>query len=78
MRGRGRVKLRPLRRRSRGERAPVKLRALACGRALANPLPTQSTALTMYQALAMTSWLPQTEAALAQVGGAGAPGKGGV
>ena len=28
-----------------------------------------STALAMYQAMAMTFWLPQTEAALAQVEG---------
>jgi tetratricopeptide (TPR) repeat protein len=35
-----------------------------------------STALAMYRDMEMTFWLPQTEAALAQVAGAGAPGKG--
>jgi tetratricopeptide (TPR) repeat protein len=35
-----------------------------------------STAIAMYRAMDMTFWLPQTEAALAQVDGAGAPGKG--
>jgi tetratricopeptide (TPR) repeat protein len=35
------------------------------------------TALDLYRAMDMTFWLPQTEAALAQVDSAGAPGKGG-
>jgi tetratricopeptide (TPR) repeat protein len=35
-----------------------------------------STAIAMYRDMEMTFWLPQTEAALAQVEGAGAPGKG--
>ena len=35
-----------------------------------------STAIEMYRAMEMTFWLPQTEAALAQVEGAEAPGKG--
>ena len=35
-----------------------------------------STAIEMYRAMEMTFWLPETEAALAQVEGAGAPGKG--
>jgi tetratricopeptide (TPR) repeat protein len=35
-----------------------------------------STAIALYHAMDMTFWLPQTEAALAQVDGAGAPGEG--
>ena len=35
-----------------------------------------STAIALYRDMDMTFWLPQTEAALAQVDGAGAPGKG--
>jgi tetratricopeptide (TPR) repeat protein len=38
--------------------------------------PALSTAIALYRDMAMTFWLPQTEAALAQVDGAGAPGKG--
>jgi tetratricopeptide (TPR) repeat protein len=36
-----------------------------------------SAAIDLYRAMDMTFWLPQAEAALAQVGSAGAPGKGG-
>ena len=32
-----------------------------------------STAIALYRAMDMTFWLPQTEAALAQVGGASEP-----
>ena len=35
-----------------------------------------ATAMALYRAMDMTFWLPQAEAALAQVDGAGAPGKG--
>jgi tetratricopeptide (TPR) repeat protein len=35
-----------------------------------------STAIELYSAMDMTFWLPQTEAALAQVSGAGSTGKG--
>jgi tetratricopeptide (TPR) repeat protein len=35
-----------------------------------------STAIELYHAMEMTFWLPQAEAALAQVGGAASPGKG--
>ena len=35
-----------------------------------------SAAIDLYRAMDMTFWLPQTEAALAQVSGAGPTGKG--
>ena len=35
-----------------------------------------STAIALYRDMEMTFWLPQTEAALEQADGAGAPGKG--
>jgi hypothetical protein len=35
-----------------------------------------STAIALYRAMDMTFWLPQADAALAQVGGAGSAGKG--
>jgi tetratricopeptide (TPR) repeat protein len=38
---------------------------------------TLSTAIALYRAMEMTFWLPQVEAALAQVSGAEAPGRGG-
>jgi hypothetical protein len=34
-----------------------------------------SAAIELYRAMAMTLWLPQAEAALAQVGGPGSPGR---
>ena len=35
-----------------------------------------STAFDLYRAMDMTFWLPETEAALAQIGGAGSTGEG--
>jgi hypothetical protein len=34
------------------------------------------TAIALYRTMDMTFWLPEAEAALAQVGGAGSTGKG--